>query len=99
MCRSIHPLHNFQPAATDDEIRDAALQFVRKVSGMTAPSHANRAAFDAAVEKVAGATSELLATLVASGAPHDRDVERARARARFEARQRRFQQQAGVVAD
>jgi hypothetical protein len=82
MCRNIHPLHNFEPTATDDEVRAAALQYVRKVSGATHPSKANRAAFDEAVEAVAHATQDLLDHLVTSAPPKDRDVEAAKARAR-----------------
>jgi hypothetical protein len=84
MCRSIHPLHNFEPPAEPDEIRAAAVQYVRKISGMAKPSRANEAVFDRAVEEVAQATQELLASLVATGEPHDREVERRKARARFE---------------
>ena len=83
MCRSIQPLHNYEPPSGPDEVRAAALQYVRKVSGMTRPSRVNEAAFDRAVEAVSAATSELLATLVASSPPHDRATERERARARF----------------
>jgi hypothetical protein len=86
MCRSIHALHNFAPPARADEIDAAALQYVRKVSGMTRPSRSNEEAFARAVQAVAAATNALLGELVASGAPHDRDVERERARARFERR-------------
>jgi hypothetical protein len=82
MCRNIHPLHNFEPTATDDEVRAAALQYVRKVSGATHPSKANQAAFDEAVEAVAHATQHLLDHLVTSAPPKDRDVEAAKARAR-----------------
>ena len=84
MCRSIQPLHNYEPPTTVDEIRAAALQYVRKVSGMARPGTANRAAFDAAVESVAAATQELLGSLVSTSPPHDRALERARARARRE---------------
>ena len=86
MCRSIQPLHNYEPPTTPDEIRAAALQYVRKTSGMTRPAHVNETAFDRAVEAVSAATEELLAALVATTPPHDRAVERARARARFERR-------------
>ncbi len=82
MCRNIRTLHNFEPPATEDEVRAAALQYVRKVSGSTKPSQANAAAFDRAVEAVAGATRELLESLVTSAPPRDRDVEAAKARAR-----------------
>jgi hypothetical protein len=82
MCRNIRPLYNYEPPTTEDEIRAAALQYVRKVSGMNAPSQANRAAFDRGVEEVAAATSRLLAELVTSAPPRDREVEAARRRAR-----------------
>ncbi len=83
MCRSIQPLHNFEPPTTPEEMRAAALQYVRKISGMTRPSRLNEQAFDRAVEAVSAATDELLASLVASTPPHDREVERRRARERF----------------
>jgi hypothetical protein len=82
MCRNIHTLFNFEPAATDDEIRGAALQYVRKISGFTKPSRANEAAFERAVEEVAAASKRLLDSLVTSSAPKDRAVEAERARAR-----------------
>ena len=82
MCRNIRTLFNFDPPATDEEIRSAALQFVRKISGYHKPSHANQAAFDAAVERVAGAAHQLLDSLQTSAEPRDREVEAARARAR-----------------
>lgn len=88
MCRSIKTLHNFEPPATDEEIRSAALQYVRKLSGSRTPSQANQPAFDAAVETIATATGELLRALVTTAPPKDRDVEAAKARARFEARNR-----------
>lgn len=87
MCRSIHTLHNFEPPTTPDEVRAAALQYVRKVSGMTKPARVNQEAFDRAVEAVDAATHALLESLVATAAPHDRDVEYRRARARWERRQ------------
>jgi len=86
MCRNIRPLHNFEPPATRDEMHDAALQYVRKISGTTKPSQANQAAFDAAVLEVAAATRKLLASLTTSAPPKDRDVEAAKRRARSEAR-------------
>jgi hypothetical protein len=86
MCRNIKTLHNFEPPATEDEVRAAALQYVRKVSGSQKPSKANEAAFERAVDEVAAITSELLAALVTTAAPRDREVEAARARARAEAR-------------
>ena len=86
MCRNIRTLHNFEPAATHDEVHAAALQYVRKVSGTTKPSQANRAAFDRAVQEIAHVTEHLLADLVTSAPPKDRDVEAAKARARAELR-------------
>lgn len=82
MCRNIRPLHNYEPPATDEEVHDAALQFVRKVSGYSRPSAANREVFDRAVAKVAAAVQDLLDSLVTSAPPRDREVEAARARAR-----------------
>ena len=82
MCRNIRQLHNFEPPATDDEVRASALQFVRKVSGTTKPSRANEAAFNHAVEEVARVTRELLDSLVTKAPPRDRAVEAERARAR-----------------
>jgi len=82
MCRNIHTLFNYEPAATEDEIRDAALQYVRKISGFTKPSHANAEAFERAVDEVAHASHHLLDALVTSAPPKDREVEAARARAR-----------------
>lgn len=82
MCRNIKPLFNFDPPVSDAEIRAAALQFVRKVSGFTKPSKANEAAFEGAVAKVSAVTHELLDELITNAAPRDRDVEAARAKAR-----------------
>ena len=82
MCRNIRPLHNFAPPATDTEVHDAALQYVRKVSGFTKPSAANAEAFELAVEEVAVATQRLLAGLVTNAPPKDREVEAAKARER-----------------
>jgi hypothetical protein len=82
MCRNIRTLFNFEPPATELEIRDAALQFVRKLSGFNVPSKANEAAFDRAVEEVAASARVLIASLVASAEPKHRDVEAAKARAR-----------------
>jgi hypothetical protein len=82
MCRNIKTLFNFEPPATELEIRDASLQFVRKLSGFTVPSKANEAAFDAAVEKVAAAARELIASMVTQAPPRNRDVEAAKARER-----------------
>ncbi len=83
MCRSIRPLHNFVPPATDEEMRAAAVQYVRKVSGFTRPSQANAAAFDEAVAAVADATKRLVGRLVTSAAPRTREAERERARERW----------------
>ncbi|MGY2129465.1 DUF2277 domain-containing protein [Blastococcus sp. SYSU DS0617] len=82
MCRNIRPLSNFEPPATDDEIRAAALQYVRKISGTTKPSRANVEAFDRAVEEIAGISARLLAELVTTAPPKDREVEAAKARER-----------------
>jgi hypothetical protein len=82
MCRNIRTLYNFDPPATEEEIRAAALQYVRKISGFNKPSRANQAAFEEAVDAVALASSELLAQLQTSAPPRDREVERARAQAR-----------------
>jgi hypothetical protein len=82
MCRNIRILYNFEPPTTQDEIRDAAVQYVRKISGMQRPSHANAVAFERAVDAVAGATERLLAELVTAAPPRDREVEAARRRAR-----------------
>jgi hypothetical protein len=82
MCRNIHTLFNFDPPATDEEVRSAALQYVRKVSGFTKPSRANEQAFDRAVDEVAAASRRLMNSLVTTAQPKDREVEAARARAR-----------------
>ena len=82
MCRNIRPLNNFAPPATEEEIRDAALQYVRKLSGSSKPSMANQQVFDRAVDKVAAATAELLANLVTTASPRDRDEEAAKAKER-----------------
>lgn len=82
MCRNIRVLYNFEPPATDDEVRAAALQYVRKVSGFTHPSQANEAAFARAVDEVASASRRLLAALTTSAAPRDRETEATKARAR-----------------
>lgn len=86
MCRNIRPLYNFAPPATEEEIRDAALQYVRKISGFTKPSKANAEAFEHAVDAVAEASQALLDQLVTTAAPRDRAVEAARARARAKQR-------------
>ena len=82
MCRNIRTLFNFEPPATEEEIRASALQFVRKLSGFNRPSKANEAAFARAVEKVTEAAHELIASLVTDAPPRDREVEAAKARAR-----------------
>jgi hypothetical protein len=86
MCRNIRTLHNFDPPATDEEIRASALQYVRKVSGTTKPSRANEEAFNRAVDKVAHVTEHLLAELVTTAPPKDREVEAAKRRARAQQR-------------
>jgi hypothetical protein len=82
VCRNIKTLFNFDPPVTDDEVRAASLQFVRKLSGFTKPSKANEAAFDAAVERITGEARTLLAALTTTAPPRDRDVEAAKARER-----------------
>ena len=82
MCRNIHTLYNYEPPATNEEIHDASLQYVRKVSGFTKPSQANEAAFARAVDEVAAASKRLIEQLVTSAAPKNREVEAERARAR-----------------
>jgi hypothetical protein len=86
MCRNIRTLYNFEPPATEEEVRSAAVQYVRKISGFTKPSHANEEAFARAVDEVAAVSSRLLASLVTSAAPKDREIEAAKAAER--ARQR-----------
>jgi hypothetical protein len=86
MCRAIRPLFNFEPPATDEEIRAAALQFVRKVSGFSRPSQVNAEAFARAVDEVADATRRLVASLMSAAPPRDRATEAAKARARSERR-------------
>jgi hypothetical protein len=86
MCRNIRTLYNFEPPATDDEVRAASLQFVRKISGFARPSASNAAAFERAVDDVAAIASKLLSDLVTSATPHDRATFAARAKARAEAR-------------
>ncbi|MCP9488576.1 MAG: DUF2277 domain-containing protein [Solirubrobacteraceae bacterium MAG38_C4-C5] len=86
MCRNIRTLHNFAPPATDEEVRSAALQYVRKVSGSSKPSQANAEAFQRAVDTVAAATSTLLDELVTAAPPKDREVEASKARERGQAR-------------
>jgi hypothetical protein len=82
MCRNIRTLHNFEPPATDDEIRAASLQYVRKISGYTKPSQANAEAFDRAIAEVAEVSTRLLDALVTNSPPKDREVEAAKAKAR-----------------
>lgn len=86
MCRNIRPLHNFEPPATDDEVRAAALQYVRKISGSNKPSQANAEAFERAVDAVADASLRLLGELSSTAPPKDREVEAAKARARTQQR-------------
>jgi hypothetical protein len=86
MCRNIRQLHNFDPPATEEEIQDAALQFVRKVSGSNKPSQANSEAFHLAVDEVAAATRNLLDSLVTNAPPKNREEEAAKRRAKYEAR-------------
>jgi hypothetical protein len=86
MCRNIRTLYNFEPPATDEEIRAAAVQYVRKISGYAKPSQANEEAFARAVETVADASARLLSELVTAASPRDRELEAARARARAEQR-------------
>ena len=86
MCRNIRVLHNFEPAATPEEIEAAAVQYVRKISGASKPSKANEAAFERAVAEVTATSKRLLASLVTNAPPRDRDVEAAKARARAAAR-------------
>ena len=82
MCRNIHTLYNYEPPATEEEVRGAALQYVRKVSGFTKPSRANEEAFARAVDEVSEATAKLIGSLVTTAAPRDREVEAERKRAR-----------------
>jgi hypothetical protein len=86
MCRNIRTLHNFEPAATEDEVRAAALQYVRKISGYTKPSQANAEAFERAVDEVTAISRRLLDDLVTTAPPKDREVEAAKARARAQQR-------------
>jgi hypothetical protein len=87
MCRNIHTLYNFEPAATAEDVRNAALQYVRKVSGFTKPSQANAAAFERAVDAVSDATTRLLGELLTNAPPKDRGAEAAKKRARWLERQ------------
>jgi hypothetical protein len=95
MCRNIRNLHNFDPPASEEEVRASALQFVRKVSGFTKPSQANAEAFEAAVDAVARATRELLGRLVANGPPKNRDEEAEKSRRRWQRREERIRASAG----
>jgi hypothetical protein len=95
MCRNIRPLYNFEPATTPDEIRNAAVQFVRKVSGMSKPSKANEPAFNKAVDEVSHSIHHLLDSLITTAAPRSREVEAAKGRARSEARFARIAQTYG----
>jgi len=88
MCRNIRTLFNFEPPATDEEVRAAALQFVRKVSGFNSPSKANRAAFERALDEITAASRTLVDSLVTAAEPRDRELERARARERSASRYR-----------
>ncbi len=90
MCRNIRQLHNFEPATTSEEVREAALQYVRKVSGSTKPSKANEEAFNRAVEEIAHTTAHLLAALVTNAPPKDRESEKAKARERYAKREERI---------
>jgi hypothetical protein len=87
MCRNIHTLYNFEPPATEEEVRNAALQYVRKISGFTKPSQANAAAFERAVDDITAVSSRLLGELVTSAPPKDREAEAAKKRARWLERQ------------
>ena len=86
MCRNIRQLHNFEPPASEEEVHDAALQFVRKVSGSNKPSQANEAAFNLAVDEVAASTRKLLESLVTNAPPKNREEEATKRRAKYEAR-------------
>ncbi|TFB72716.1 DUF2277 domain-containing protein [Cryobacterium glaciale] len=86
MCRNIHVLHNFEPAATDDEVHAAALQYVRKISGATRPSKANEEAFERAVQEIAHISRHLLEDLVSTAPPKNREVEADKAKARSQKR-------------
>jgi hypothetical protein len=86
MCRNIRTLHNFDPPATEDEIRASALQYVRKISGFSKPSQANAEAFERAVDEVTAVSTHLLGELVTNAPPKDREVEAAKAKARSAAR-------------
>lgn len=89
MCRNIKPLFNFEPPATEDEVRAAAIQFVRKVSGSTRPSQANTEAFESAVQEISAATMRLLDAMVTQAPPKNREEEAAKARAKWQRRAQR----------
>ena len=89
MCRNIRCLHNFEPSTTDDEVREAALQFVRKVSGSTHPSRANTAAFERAIDEIAYVTRQMLDELVTNAPPKSRELEAVKGRQRHEKRMER----------
>ena len=97
MCRNIRPLYNFEPATTHDEVHNAAVQFVRKVSGMNKPSKANEEAFNRAIDEVTHSIEHLLGSLVSNSAPRNRDVEAAKGRARSDARFERIARTYGKV--
>ena len=97
MCRNIRPLYNFEPATTHDEVHNAAVQFVRKVSGMNKPSKANEDAFNRAIDEVTHSIEHLLGSLVSNSAPRNRDVEAAKGRARSDARFERIARTYGKV--
>ena len=99
MCRNIRTLHNFVPPVTDEEVRAASLQYVRKVSGSTRPSQANEPAFDRAVAEVAATTRALLDTLVTSGPPKTREAQAAKARERWQRRAARMQSEPGPARE
>lgn len=90
MCRNIRLLHHFEPPTTDDEIHDAALQYVRKVTGVNSPSKADQEAFDRAVEEVAASTKKVLTSITARGAARTREGEREKARVRWARREERI---------
>lgn len=94
MCRNIRTLHNFEPPATPEEIRAAAIQYVRKISGTTKPSRANQAAFDAAIEAITQVSEALLDSLVAAAPPKNREEEALKAKERFRKRGERMAEQA-----
>ena len=97
MCRNIRPLYNFEPATTHDEVHNAALQFVRKVSGMNKPSKVNEEAFNRAIDEVTHSIEHLLGSLVTTAAPRNREVEAAKGRARSDARFERIARTYGTA--